>query len=80
MGNNAFRGDSTLKTADEYPYNYNNSLTMKSGNVRSIEYIDLPLLASFIGGGNNFEYYGSGILESICVEVLFRRHSIFIIQ
>lgn len=80
LGGGAFQGDRSQKTDEEYPFNYNNTLTMKSGIARSNEYLDLPLLGSFIGGGDNFEYYGSVILESICSNVFFRRHPFIIIR
>ena len=42
--------------------------------------IDLPSLTSFTGSGNNFMYFGSVVLESICYSLLLTRHSLTIIQ
>lgn len=80
LSGGAFRGDSSKKTAEEYPFNYNNTLIMRSRNDISKGLIDLPSLTSFIGGDDNFEYYGAAILDSICLTWLFRRHPFIIMQ
>ena len=42
--------------------------------------IDLPSLTSFTGSGNNFMYFGSVVLESVCYSLLLTRHSFTVIQ
>ena len=34
MGKNSLRGDNIRKTIEEYPYNYNNIVVMKSNTTR----------------------------------------------
>ena len=38
MGYDAFWGDNSRNTIDEYPYNYNNTIMMKSRNDKTSEY------------------------------------------
>ena len=80
MGSNAFRGDSNRKTIDEYPYNYNNTMIMKSdGNWQNV-YLDLPSLISFVGGSGNYHYFGSVVFESVFSLALLSRYSFTAIQ
>ena len=52
------------KTIDVYPFNFKNTLTMKSEIECNSEWIDLPSLTSFTGDGDNFCWIGFVILES----------------
>ena len=80
LGYLAFTGDSNRKTIDEYPYNYNNTMTMKSDSNWQNVYLDLPSLISFVGGRYNYLYFGSVIFESTISLALFSRHSFTNIQ
>ena len=53
------------KTIRRKPYNYKNTMTMRSGIEWVDEWIDLPSLTQFKGNGYNFVAIGSVILESI---------------
>ena len=65
LGQYALYGDDDADrtTIDEKPYNYKNTLTMRSNVDRVNEWIDLPSLTSFSGNGN-FYAIGSVTLES----------------
>lgn len=69
FGGYAFRGDESAarKMITELPYNYNNTLTMRSKNGKRIESKDLPSLALMksTGSGESFTAIGSVFLESI---------------
>ena len=81
LGNNAFRGDSNRKTTNEYPYNYNNTMIMKSDSNWQNVFSDLPSLISFVGvGSGNYRFFGSVVIESIISMILFSRHSFTAIQ
>jgi len=58
-------GGDDRKTISEAPYNYNNTLTMRSESEWIDEWIDLPSLTSVSGGWNNLEVIGLVILESV---------------
>ena len=66
LGYNALWGDpcEDRKTISKRPYNYKNTLTMRSDNERIDKWIDLPSLTSFKGDEDNFCNIGSVILES----------------
>ena len=66
LGSYALNGDNRddRKTISDEPYNYNNTLTMRSEIEWVDKWIDLPSLTTFKGDGGNFEYTGSVILES----------------
>ena len=80
MGQSTFRGDGDRKTIDEYPYNYNNTMIMKSRNGYVIITVDLPLLNTFVGESDNILYFGLVILESNRYQGLLSRHIVIIIQ
>ena len=81
LGNKAFGGDSNRKTINEYPYNYNNTMIMKSDSNWLIICLDLPSLISFVGvGSDNYRYFGSVILESVFSLALLSRYSFAAIQ
>ena len=80
LGDGAFRGDSNRKTINEYPYNYNNTMTMNSDGNWQIVYLDIPSLISFVGGSGNYQYFGSVVFESTTSMILFSRHSFTNIQ
>ena len=81
LGGGAFLGDSNRNTIDEYPYNYNNTVIMKSDSNWIKEYIDLPSLISFVGRGSyNYQYFGSVVLESVFSLALLSRYSFTAIQ
>ena len=81
LGDWAFSGDSNRKTNDEYPYNYNNTMIMKSDSNWLKEYIDLPSLISFVGeGSENYHYFGSVVFESVFSLALLSRYSFTAIQ
>ena len=52
------------KTINDDPYNYKNTLTMRSEIKWVNEWIDLPSLTEFKGDDYNFYAIGSVILES----------------
>ena len=58
-------GDDDRKTINNDPYNYKNTLTMRSEIERVDERIDLPSLTEFKGNDFNFYSIGSVILESM---------------
>ena len=66
LGVSALYGDSDddRKTISTEPYNYKNTLTMRSESEWNDEWIDLPSLTSFKGDWHNFQCMGSVILES----------------
>ena len=78
----ALEGDAgdDRKTISTKPYNYKNTLTMRSEIEWVDEWIDLPSLTEFKGNRWNFEYIGSVILESIDVVFDWCRHPSVIIQ
>ena len=82
LGDSALRGDGRddRKTISNKPYNYNNTLTMRSEIEWVDEWIDLPSLMEFKGGYPNFLYIGSVILESIDLVFSWCRHPSIIIQ
>ena len=81
LGGGAFSGASGRNTINEYPYNYNNTMIMKSdGNWQNV-YLDLPSLISFVGvGSDNYRYFGSVVLESVFSLALLSRYSFTAIQ
>ena len=80
LGYSAFRGDSNRKTINEYPYNYNNTMIMKSDGIWQNVYLDIPSLISFVGGSENYHYFGSVVLESVFSLALLSRYSFTAIQ
>ena len=66
LNSGALAGDSRdgQKTICNAPYNYNNTLTMRSEIEWSDEWIDLPSLIEIKGKDYNFRLIGSVILES----------------
>ena len=66
LGAGALSGDNRddRRMISNPPYNFKNTLTMRSGSEYNDELIDLPSLTSIKGNGGNFEYIGSVILES----------------
>ena len=71
---------SDRQTISEEPYNYKNTLTMRSETEWNDEWIDLPSLTSFKGYGGDFRYIGSVVLESSHMTVDWTRYSSVIIQ
>ena len=67
LGRWALQGDGRddRKTINNSPFNYKNTLTLRSKNEWNDEWRDLPSLTQFKGDGLNFEFIGSVILESI---------------
>ena len=67
LGDSALRGDGRddRKTISNKPYNYNNTLTMRSEIEWVDEWIDLPSLTEFNGIDFNLYSIGSVILESM---------------
>ena len=53
------------KTISDEPYNYKNTLTMRSKKEWNDEWRDLPSLTEFKGDGCNFPNMGLVILESM---------------
>ena len=68
------------KTISNQPYNYKNTLTMRSEIEWVDEWIDLPSLTSFKGNDYNFMYLGSVILESSVLVFDWCRYPSTIIQ
>ena len=66
LGYMALHGDDRddRKTIEKEPYNFNNTLIMKSVGRGWIEWTDLPLLTSYKGIERNYGNIGSVILES----------------
>ena len=82
LASSALKGDDrddreTISTA---PYNYNNTLTMRSDIEWNNEWIDLPSLTSFKGDDYNFYRIGSVILESSDLVIDSCRYFSIIIQ
>ena len=67
LGSWALRGDGRedRTTINDEPYNYKNTLTIRSEIEWVDEWIDLPSLTEFKGDFWNFQYIGSVILESM---------------
>ena len=67
LGSSALAGDSrpNRRTIDYEPYNFTNTLTMRSEIERVDERIDLPSLTEFKGVYWNYYAIGSVILESM---------------
>ena len=67
LGSGALHGDDreTRKMISSLPYNYKNTLTMKSGSEWNDEWTDLPSLTELKGNDFNFQCIGLVILESI---------------
>ena len=82
LDSKVFRGDDgdERKSICDVPYNYKNTLTMKSEIEWNDEWIDLPSLTSFNGNGENFEYFGTVILESPDSWCIRFRHPSVIVQ
>ena len=82
LDSNALKGDSRddRATISNYPYNYKNTLTMRSKSEWNDEWIDLPSLTSFKGDWYNFYAIGSVILESNHLVIDWTRYSSIIIQ
>ena len=72
LGGSALAGDwrDDRKTSQRSPFNWKNSLVMRSGDLCGSEWIDLPSLISFKGNTYNFENIGPVVLESsdVCVD------------
>ena len=66
LGERALQGDGGYdrQTISDEPYNWKNTLTMRSETEWNDEWIDLPSLTSFKGDKRNFRNMGSVILES----------------
>lgn len=66
LGSGAFNGDSrpNRKSIDTTPYNYKNTLIMRSEIAKKGEWIDLPSLTLIKGILLHFYAIGSVILES----------------
>ena len=66
LGEYALRGDYRIdrKTISDLPYNYKNTLTMRSEIEWKDEWIDLPSLTTIKGSEDSFRCVGSVILES----------------
>ena len=66
LGEQALCGDSRdeRKAIEEKPFNYKNTLTMRSENEIKNECLDLPSLNRIKGDLENFRHIGSVILES----------------
>ena len=81
LGGAALRGDGRAdrKTISTEPFNYNNTLTMRSEIEWIDEWIDLPSLTEFKGDYYNFECIGSVVLESMDVVFDWFRHPSIII-
>ena len=82
LDESALNGDGRddRKTIRDYPYNYKNTLTMKSNIDCDTEWIDLPSLTYFNGDGYNFRLIGSVALKSSDWSVEWRRYPSIIIQ
>ena len=77
----AFRGDSNRKTTNEYPFNYNNTMIMKSDDICETWITDLPSLISFVGrGSENYRFFGSVVIESTISKIPLSRCSFTAIQ
>ena len=63
----AFCGDHSddRQSIDQPPYNYKNSLIMRSWFAYWLILIDLPSLTIISGDDDNFAYIGSVVLESL---------------
>ena len=68
------------KTISTEPFNYNNTLTMRSEIEWVDEWIDLPSLTEFNGNDYNFVAIGSVILESMDLVFDWCRYPSIIIQ
>lgn len=66
INDDAFYGDCSFarETTFEAPYNYKNTLIMRSVGKRRNERADLPALAELRGGQCIFRFIGSVFLES----------------
>lgn len=67
LDSHAFQGDSSAdrKSISVMPYNYKNTLTMKSRSACICKQVDLPKLTTFsLAFGANFEYMGTVTIES----------------
>ena len=82
LDENAFEGDDRddRKTIRNPPFNYKNTLTMRSEIEWSDEWIDLPSLTELKGDRYNFYAIGSVILESIDLVFDWCRYPSIIIQ
>ena len=82
LGYGALQGDGRAdrKTISDEPYNYKNTLTMRSEIDWIDEWIDLPSLTEFNGCRRNFCFIGTVILESIDLAFDWCRYSSVIIQ
>ena len=70
LENNALQGDDReeRKTISDKPFNYKNTLTMRSEREQNDECSDLPSLTEFSGRNNIFQIIGVVTLESIDLE------------
>ena len=82
IGKNTLDGDGgdDRKTISEAPFNYKNTLTMRSEIEYVDEWIDLPSLTEFNGNDYNFGCIGSVILESMDLVLDWCRYPSIIIQ
>lgn len=69
LNNGALAGDNAdeRKAIDEEPFDYMNTLLMRSYSCISLLYADLPSLVSFKGENHHFNYIGTVVLESMCL-------------
>ena len=81
LASSALQGDDSddRKTISTEPYNYNNTLTMRSEIEWIDEWIDLPSLTTFKGEWWNFWFIGSVILESSDLVIDWTRYPSIII-
>lgn len=63
-GDYTLQGDSNQNTTSIAPYNFTNTMTMKSETKNSNERLDLPSLAQIKGQKYHFQNIGIVILES----------------
>ena len=82
LGTWALQGDAGYdrRTINKAPYNWKNTLTMRSEIEWVDEWIDLPSLTEFKGDDWNFYYIGSVILESMDLVFDWCRYPSIIIQ
>ena len=58
------------KGISDIPYNYKNTLTMRSETKWDDEWIDLPSLVEFKGNNYDFQYIGIVLLESSYIKCI----------
>ena len=82
LATGALRGDSRddRKTISDEPYNYKNTLIMRSEIEWIDEWTDLPSLTEFKGDGSNFWAIGSVALESSYLSTNWCRYPSIVIR